>query len=205
LPNYYSSPEHTIAVFDFDGTLTRKDSFKNFLIYTFGFTSFFKGIAINIFPLTLYILRIISNHKAKEILFSHFFSGWKEEDFQSICTKYALLNIDSIINNEALQKACWHKSEHHVLVIVSASLTNWISPWAKTNGFIDIIATEPEIKNGLLTGKFKTHNCYGKEKLLRFLERYPARNKYFLYVYGDSVGDKQLLNIADKPFFRSFH
>jgi phosphoserine phosphatase len=67
-----------------------------------------------------------------------------------------------------------------------------------------VIATEPEIKNGVLTGRFSTPNCYGQEKKRRFLEKYPDRDRYILYVYGDSNGDKELLEMADKPFFRCF-
>jgi HAD superfamily hydrolase (TIGR01490 family) len=195
----------TLAVFDFDCTLTRKDSFINFLLDTFDFSSFCKGIAVNLFPLLLSSLRLTSDDEPKERVFQHFFSGWSEEAFNSVCTKYSLAKIDGIINQEALEKVNWHRSQHHMLVIASASINMWIIPWAKRNGFIDVIATEPEIKGGTLTGRFRTKNCKGPEKLRRFLEHYPYRNQYFLYAYGDSQGDKPLLNIADKPFFRSFH
>lgn len=195
----------TLAVFDFDHTLTRKDSFINLLIYTFGFASFCKGITVNIFPLILYAFKIISNHKAKERVFQYFFSGWSHEAFNDICTRYALMKIDGIINQEALKKVNWHKSEHHTLVIASASVNTWIIPWAKRNDFSNVIATEPEIKDGTLTGRFRTKNCHGQEKLRRFFENYPDRDKYVLYAYGDSEGDKPLLNVADKPFFRCFH
>ena len=196
---------NTIAVFDFDGTLTRKDSFKDFLIYQFGIVSFCRGIAANIISVTLYAFKIISNSKAKEKLFQYFFSGWKEEDFNYICTEYSLGEIDKMIDPEAVKKVKWHLSEHHTLVIASASLSNWIAPWAKKSNFHDVIATEPEIKGGVLTGGFATKNCHGPEKLRRFIEKYPNRAQYILYVYGDSSGDKPLLNIADKPFFRRFH
>ena len=195
----------TIAVFDFDGTLTRKNSFQDFLIHQFGILSFCSGIAANILPLTLYAFRIISNHKAKEKIFQYFFAGRTEEDFNHICTQYAFGEIDKMINPEALKKVKWHLREHHTLVIASASLSNWIAPWAKKNHFQDVIATEPEIKEGVLTGGFATQNCHGLEKLRRFLEKYPDRNQYILYVYGDSSGDRPLLHVADKPFFRSFH
>ena len=84
-------------------------------------------------------------------------------------------------------------------------MKNWIAPWAKENGIKEVISTEVEIKNSILTGKFRTRNCHGKEKVQRLLEKYPSREKYFLYAYGDSRGDKELLKLADKKFYRKFN
>jgi len=50
----------TIAVFDFDGILTREDSFKDFLLSPFGIAKFGK-VSLNIFPLTGYALGFIIN------------------------------------------------------------------------------------------------------------------------------------------------
>lgn len=194
----------TIAVFDFDGTLTKKDSFKDFLVYTFGIAKFYHGILKNIFQLTSYACGLITNQQAKERMFKTFFAGWTGECFQRICITYSLEKIDGILRSEAKDRMEWHKAQAHRVVMVSASLVDWLTPWAIKNGFHDVIATEPEIKNGVLTGRFSTPNCHGQEKKRRFLEKYPDRNRYILYVYGDSNGDKELLKMADKPFFRCF-
>jgi phosphoserine phosphatase len=67
-----------------------------------------------------------------------------------------------------------------------------------------VIATIPEAQNGLMTGQFQTKNCNREEKTRRFLMKYPNRNNYYLYVYGDSYKDKWILDIADKKFYRKF-
>jgi phosphatidylglycerophosphatase C len=198
-------PANTIAVFDFDGTITRKDTLRDFLTHNFGLTAYYTGILSKSLILSSYLLRLVSSHNAKEALFAHFFAGWDEKKFDKSCEDYCLTRIDRLIRDECRSKINWHIKQRHCLVIVSASLRNWIYPWAIKNGFSDIIATEPEIVNGLLTGRFRTPNCNGNEKLKRFLERYPDRNSYFLYVYGDSQGDRSLLGISDKPFFRRFY
>lgn len=194
----------TIVVFDFDGTLTKKDSFKDFLIYTFGIAKFYQGIFINIFTLAGYAFGLIKNQQAKEKLFQFFFGGWKSDLFQRNCQTYSLEKINFILRSEAIDRMEWHKTQSHLLVMVSASMADWLKPWAIKNGFHDVIATEPEIDNGILTGNFATPNCHGQEKKRRFLEKYPDRDQYTLYVYGDSNGDKELLKMADKPFFRCF-
>jgi phosphatidylglycerophosphatase C len=198
----HTNPD-TIAAFDFDGTLTRKDTLQDFLIHTLGWSSYCLGI-ISTFSLLAFLIKIIDSHTAKEALFTKFFNGWSERQFNESCKKYALTQIDNLIRDEGRTKIDWHLKQGHRLIIVSASLKNWIEPWAMPNGFSEVIATEPAIKHDLITGKFVSKNCNGEEKRRRFLKRFPNRDEYSLYVYGDSRGDKALLSIADKPFYRRF-
>ena len=52
--------------------------------------------------------------------------------------------------------------------------------------------------NGNLTGRFLSKNCYGPEKVNRLLRVKPERDAYVLYAYGDSRGDKEMIEFADK-------
>lgn len=67
------------------------------------------------------------------------------------------------------------------------------------------ICTELEIENGLFSGRFSSQNCNGSEKMKRFLEKFPNRAEYQLYYYGDSAGDREMLDIADRAFYKRFH
>lgn len=193
-----------IAAFDFDGTLTNRDSFMDFLLYSFGIFFAGKKLLKNSPNIIGYLLGYISNHTAKEKVFNSFFQGYPYKQFIKLCDNYSLNRINAILRPNAITKLNWHLSQGHMLVLVSASIKHWISPWAEKAGFIEIIATEPEVKNGYLTGRFATPNCYGEEKKRRFLERFNYRESYELYVYGDSKGDIQLLSISDRAFYRSF-
>jgi len=196
---------HTIALFDFDGTITYMDTFKSLLLYRFGIVSFCLGILKNSKILAAYSGGFVSNHQAKERLFGTFYGRTAYCDFQWDCRRYSLEHIDRIIRPEARSKLDWHRKEGHRVVIVSASIYDWIMPWALGNGVHEVIATEPEVVDGMLTGRFATTNCYGPEKKKRFLEKYPERSSYTLYVYGDSRGDAELLALADVPFYRCFN
>ena len=62
-----------------------------------------------------------------------------------------------------------------------------------------MLATEVEVDDdGRLTGRFKTKNCFGQEKVDRLLQAEPHREDYFLTAYGDSRGDRELLAFADE-------
>lgn len=51
---------------------------------------------------------------------------------------------------------------------------------------------------------FTTANCYGQEKVNRLKALYPQREDYYLTAFGDSRGDKELINYADKGYFKPF-
>lgn len=187
-----------IAAFDFDGTITSKDSLPDFIIFCVGKLRFGVGLLILSPVLLLYKAGIIENWKAKEIMFSHFFKGWKINDFDKKCRSYAE-RVKDMLRQSIIDKIREHQQANHSVAIVSASISNWIRPWAYENGIMEVIGTEIEIKNGSLTGKFASPNCYGQEKVNRLQEKYPAREDYTLYAYGDSRGDKELLEFADYP------
>lgn len=193
----------TIAVFDFDGTITTRDTLFDFICFYHGKIKLFVGLSILSPILILFKLGLIRNSKAKQILFSFFFKGVKATDFDSICEKYSN-RINEILNKNAIEKIMWHQSEGHDVIIDSASISNWIKPWASSLGITTVIGTEIDLKDEIISGVFSSENCYGQEKVNRFIEIYPERELYQLYVYGDSAGDKELLSIADFPFYRRF-
>lgn len=189
--------KRTIAVFDFDGTITTRDTFIDLLIRTFGAMRFVVG-CVRLAPvLVMYKLGLISNNVAKERLFSYFFSAMDANTFRNHCDDYSLNRIDRITSRACLERIEWHKDQGHELVIVSASVEDWIRPWASRNLFNRVIATRAETKQGQLTGRFATENCYAGQKVERFLAEYPEKKSYYLYFYGDSRGDVEMVQLAD--------
>jgi phosphatidylglycerophosphatase C len=192
-----------IAFFDFDGTITKKDTLIEFIKFAVGKKNFFKGLLILSPILILYKLKFVPNYKAKQKLISYFFKGYKESYFKKLATIYSLNMMDDIINHEALNRIKWHKSQGHEVVIVSASMECWLRPWCKKHN-LQLIATKLEFKNGIVTGNFLTKNCYGIEKVNRIKQAYNLKKFDYIYVYGDSKGDKEMLSLANKAFFKIF-
>lgn len=186
-----------VAAFDFDGTLTTKDTFLEFIKFTHGKTAFTAGFLLLAPVLVLYKARIIPNYKAKRIAFGFFYKGWSIEKFNRCCDLFAA-KIDTFLRPETNRSMHEHIEKGDTVIVISASIENWISPWAKSKGVYEIAGTRIETSEGIITGKFASENCYGKEKVNRLLEIFPDRSAYTLYAYGDSRGDKELLEIADK-------
>ena len=189
-----------IVAFDFDGTLTTKDTLIEFIRYACGTGAFVKGFLRYAHLLVLMKLGLYPNWKAKQKVFAYFFEGMKIEEFDGLCQRFAkdnqhLLRPKGI---EAIQQALAEGAE---VLIVSASIDNWVKAFFNT---LCVVGTQIEIKDGLLTGRFLTKNCYGQEKVNRILALYPNRSEYHLTAYGDSRGDKELLAFADESDYKPF-
>lgn len=186
-----------IAVFDFDGTITKKDTLLEFIKFSKGRKSFLMGFLLYSPLLISYKLGLYPNWKVKQKIFSYFFKGMRYDTFCDFGKKFAL-KINSFINENIFEKLKEHTAKGDEIYVVSASIEEWVSPWCKNLGIRNVLGTQIEVIDGTVTGAFKSKNCYGQEKVNRLLEKEPHRNEYFLTAYGDSRGDKEMLEFADK-------
>ncbi|MDR0542806.1 MAG: haloacid dehalogenase-like hydrolase [Dysgonamonadaceae bacterium] len=194
-----------IAVFDFDGTITTKDTLLEFIKFSKGRWRFYAGLLCFSPLLTAMKLNLYPNGKVKEKIFSCFYKGMKMADFNEICKKYAISRRNEIVRKKALQAIENHLQNGDKVVIVSASIENWVRPFAEQAGISDLLCTEIEVDgNGLLTGCFLTKNCYGQEKVNRLLVAFPNRVDYYLIAYGDNRGDREMIDFADEGYYNNF-
>jgi HAD superfamily hydrolase (TIGR01490 family) len=188
-----------VYAFDFDGTLTTCDTLLAFIRYAKGTPAFVRGFLRHAHLLVLMKLRLYPNWKAKQKVFSYFFKGMDLEAFDSLCQRFAADNR-SLLRPKGLQLIAQAQEEGADVLIVSASIDNWVQPFFP---HVKVLGTQIEIKDGCLTGRFLTKNCYGQEKVNRILALYPDRNTYHLTAYGDSRGDKELLAFADESHYQA--
>ena len=189
-----------IYAFDFDGTLTTKDTLLEFIRFAKGTLAFGLGFLRYTHLLVLMKLGFYPNWKAKQKVFAHFFKGMSIDDFDALCQEFAasskhLLRPKGI---EAINKA---QSEGSEVLIVSASIDNWVQPFFAN---VKVLGTQIEVVDDKLTGRFLTKNCYGQEKVNRILTLHPNRQDYHLTAFGDSRGDKELLAFADESHCKPF-
>ena len=186
-----------IAVFDLDGTLTTKDTLLEFIKFACGVPRLYWGFLLFCPILILMKLHLFPNWKAKQMFFSHFFKGWEYNDFKAKGQLFAN-EIEKMENRKMLEKLNDHLNHSDVVYVISASIFEWVQPWCKKIGVSRVLATQIEVDaNGIISGRFATKNCYGKEKVRRLLEVEPERRSYILYAYGDSRGDKEMIAFSD--------
>lgn len=189
-----------VVVFDFDGTLTKKDTFVAFIRYACGNRAFVLGFLWYAPLLMLMILHLYPNDKAKQRVFSHFFKGMSLKTFDNLCQRFARDNRH-LLRPQGIQTLQQAQADGSDVFIVSASIDNWVEPFFPET---KVLGTQVEVKDGRLSGRFLSKNCYGQEKINRLLEKYPHREEYHLTAYGDSQGDKELLAFADESHYKPF-
>jgi len=193
-----------IAAFDFDGTITRKDTLIEFLRFAGGSARFYAVFALYTPLLVLMKLRLYDNQKAKEKIFAHYFKDIPLEQFNDLCRRFSEQKGQSLVYADAKTQIAKHKAQGDEVIIISASIENWVCHFAEALKADKLLATQVEVQDGKITGRFLTANCYGKEKVKRLLSAYPERDKYYLIAYGDSRGDKELLQFADEQHYKQF-
>ncbi len=194
-----------VYAFDFDGTITKRDTLIEFIRYAKGNLRFLAGFLLFSPVLVLMKLHLYPNYKAKQKLFSLFFKGMKIDDFDSICRQFAIDN-GKLLREKALSEIADALKECAPILIVSASIDNWIRPFFDDyeGNKITVLGTKIETANGLITGRFISKNCYGEEKVRRIKDVLPNRNEYYLIAFGDSRGDKEMLEYADERHYKPF-
>ena len=189
-----------IYAFDFDGTLTTRDTLIAFIRYAKGTGAFVLGFLRHAHLLVLMKMGLYPNWKSKQRVFSYFFKGMRLEDFDALCQRF-VRNHRHLLRPEGLKAIERARGEGADIVVVSASIDNWVKPFFRD---VNVLGTQIEIADGRLTGRFLTKNCYGQEKVNCILALYPNRGEYTLIAYGDSRGDKELLAFADEAHFKPF-
>lgn len=189
-----------IYAFDFDGTLTTKDTLIAFIRYACGDKAFCWGFLRYSPLLILMKLGYYPNWKVKQKVFSYFFKGMSFDEFAQLGRLFALDN-DHLLRPKGVEMVQKALAEEAEVLIVSASIDNWVQPFFPK---VKVVGTQVEVKDGLLTGRFLTKNCYGQEKVNRILALHQRRQEYQLIAFGDSRGDKELLAFADEAHYKPF-
>lgn len=192
-----------IAFFDFDGTITSKDTLAEILKFAKGKWIYYSGLLMLSPVLIAYKLSLLSNHKAKEIMLGFFFKGMPLNEFTSVCKEFTRIKLPVLLRKEALTEIRKHLQNNTKVVVVSASPVNWVLPWCQQFN-IDCIATCLEIKDKKLTGKIAGRNCSGKEKVKHILNKYNLSEYSTIYAYGDTRGDLPMLALSTHKFYRPF-
>lgn len=192
-----------LVLFDFDGTITTKDTLVQFVVFYSGRVKYLLGMALLAPLMTLYFLKLIPNWKAKQFFLRHFFKGDKAKDFNARCYEFSKRSLPSLIRPGALKAIEQYRAQGATVAVVSASAENWVKPWCDQYGLV-CLATKLEEKEGILSGNIAGRNCYGDEKVCRIREHFTLSDYQEVIAYGDSRGDREMLALAHQRFYKPF-
>ena len=201
-----------IAAFDFDGTLTKSDTFMPFLALGLGWPRFLLALTLCSPWLAAFALRLIPNHVAKRRLMRASFKGKTVAEMDDWTNRWLAQDFPGQLQDWSMARLAEHKQAGHCCVMVSASPDVYLKRVAQQLGFDALLCTEMAVMDGRLTGDMQTPNCHGEQKVLRLkawmAERFGADSgaedgAELVYAYGDTSGDKPMLRMAKNGFYRS--
>lgn len=198
-----STPPQTVVAFDFDGTLTVRDSFIAFLAWRAGAAGFMLGMA-RLSPHVLAYLVHRDRGRLKAAALEVFLKGLDKLALEASAAAFARAAAPKLFRPDAL--AAWHgwKSQGAHRVIVTASPEILIAPFAKQLGAEGLIGTQIGFDAlGRVTGKLTSENCRAGEKVKR-LEAVFGQDLILTAAYGDTSGDTQMLARAKAKGYRVF-
>lgn len=193
-----------LSVFDFDGTLTRHDSFIPFLRFAFGYRVFTRKMIKLVNPTIKCMRRKLTRDELKEVLITTFLAGveenWVREKAEAYCKQY----WDRLMRPSGLLAVAAEVSSGAEVTLCSASPMIMLQPFADRLG-IKLIGTQLESKDGVLTGRIDGHNCRCIQKIHRLESVYGPLSEFHLRVWGDTRGDVEMLAAAKDAHWRHFH
>jgi phosphatidylglycerophosphatase C len=194
-----------VAAFDFDGTLTRYDSLLPFLWYLAGGRELVAAGPALAGAATRYLTGGIDRQGVKEALLRKCLQGRSRDDLSRAGREFAAGGLNRLLRPRGMSRLRWHIEQGHRCILVSASLDTYLEPWASRHQFAEVACSGLEFDDqNRATGSLLGANCRGAEKARRLEALLAGCGVSCLYAYGDSAGDKELLEMADFGYFRRF-
>lgn len=191
-----------LALFDFDGTITSKDTFTPFIFRAVEPTRLAAG-KIALSPLiAAHRLGFVSTSLLRRSIVLWGFRGRRYAEIHAAGLRYSQTELALVVRRKALARIRFHQAQGDVVAVVSASLDVYLSHWCREVG-VELICAELEHRRGVLTGRYRDGDCSGDEKARRVQQRYDLKSFGTIYAYGDSPEDEAMLTLAHQRFYRS--
>jgi len=199
----YDNPENlpTIAIFDLDSTITRKDTYLAFLISLLLAKPWRLTRCLHL-PVAIILHKTgLRNNSWLKAIFLRAIAGGLDRNNIEVCADRFLNKLQhNGLRPGALRAIQQHRQAGHQLVLATASFDFYTEKLARKLGFNQIICTHAEWSpQGKLTGMIAGVNCYGTNKLQRLNEHFGRqREQFYLIGYSDHHSDAAFLNWVDR-------
>jgi len=193
-----------VAAFDLDGTLTRGGSVWQFLSAVRGRRAVI-GAGVRLLPKLVRgaLVGGPAADEGKEALFVHTLAGLDARSVERQAAAFGRAHWRRRRRADMAARLRWHRDRGHRIVVVSASPEYYVRAIGDELGVDGVVATRLAVDDGgRLTGHYDGGNCRGEQKRARVLAWMASRTapgdaRPLLWAYGNSAGDRSLLEAAD--------
>ena len=193
----------SLVLIDFDGTITNKDSFLEFILFS---NSTFKLVLNGAYAILFFLgykLKLINANIAKEKIFTSFFKNISEKKLFELGEQFCAIHLKKILKKDAIEALKYHQQLGNTICVVTASPKYWVKPWCDKNNFL-LICTEYKTELGKITGAYDGENCKGIVKVTKIKQLFNLEDFKEIFCYGDTKDDLPMLALGTKSFYKYF-
>ena len=190
-----------LVLFDFDGTLTHRDMFTKFIVYSATPLRLVLGLVFMSPLYLLYKLGLIPARKLRPLVSFFAFAGRNKQQVDAIGQNYADKVIPLYLRIDALETLKQHQLDGATIVLVSASLDLYLRPWCQMMN-IHLICSEMASQRQRYTGRYCADDCSYDIKANKVNKQFDLSRYSSIYAYGDTKEDLAMLALADNAFMQ---
>lgn len=190
-----------LALFDFDGTITTRELFPDFVRASVSPWRLAVGRLL-LAPLVLgYKLGWVPGTVVRAVVVRVGYSGAPLAELERAGTCFAERIVPSALRENAMRRIQWHKDRGDRVVVVSGAFDVYLQPWCEAHG-LELICSSLEHSGGTLSGRYDGPQCVLAEKARLVSARYRLGDYQRIYAYGDTREDRHLLGLAHERYYR---
>jgi HAD superfamily hydrolase (TIGR01490 family) len=198
----HDSADHVAAIFDLDGTITRSDTYRDFLKgYMLRHPHRLPRLPALGFAWALYATRVKNNSWLKQTFLRLIVGGTARAQLDEWTEEFNSRLMKNGLRTSALRAIEHHRQAGHCLIMATASFDFYVERLAEQLGFDHVMCTQTEwTERGTLTGNIAGRNCYAEEKVRRLQTHFGAhRQDWYIHGYTDHHSDVSFLAWVDRP------
>ncbi len=190
-----------LALFDFDGTLTERETFPLFVRTVTPPARVAAGSVVLLPIVAGYRLGWISGSFTRAAIVRLALSGLSAAAVAAAGEQFAQATLPQLLRPQAWARLQWHRARGDTVAIVSGAFDAYLAPWCRAHG-LALFCSALQQRDGRLTGRYEGAQCVGAEKARRVRAHYDLGRFAAVHAYGDTPEDRELLALAAHRHYR---
>lgn len=190
-----------LALFDFDGTITTRETLPDFLRFATPPRRLHFGKLLFALPVLAYRLKLLPVRVLRSLLVRYAFGGLRYAAVEDAGRRFAAEVLPTLVRPEMQSRIDAHRAQGDTVVVVSGGFDVYLVPWCEAQG-VELICSSLETEGDRLTGRYAGAQCVADEKVRRILARYDTAAYREVHAHGDTHEDHALLALAHVATYR---
>lgn len=191
----------TLALFDFDGTITTRETLPDFVRYAISRRRRWCGIVLFALPALAYRMGLMPVSVLRSGLIRYAFTGMSRSAVEHAGRRFARDVLPALVRPDMQARIDAHRADGDRVVVVSGGFDVYLRPWCEAQG-IELVCSALDARGDRLNGRYAGPQCVAEEKARQVRARYDLAEFAEIHAHGDTHEDHALLALAHRATYR---